>query len=299
MREHTAKIPEITGLQGVSDDVVYPHVFGNADREVGGVLVGRSAPSGRLPMVTGAIAALHADEQRATLTFTHSAWEHVHRCLDEEYPPDTEIVGWYHSHPSFGIFLSEHDLFIHRQFFSSPSQIALVVDPHNRTEGVFSWRGDRIAPLFERPTPPGWVADVGNAPVGHPEAAAGPAAYGALPPAPARRRSYPVLPLIAATVAGAAMGLAFWGFVSDDDAPESPARQVQPQQQQQAPTEEQRQQRRQARRERRARERARQTPAAPQQTAPDEQSQAAPQEGTSTVELPPNNQDQLIDGDTP
>ena len=30
--------------------------------------------------------------------------------------PECDIVGWYHTHPSFGIFLSHHDLFIHQQF---------------------------------------------------------------------------------------------------------------------------------------------------------------------------------------
>jgi hypothetical protein len=67
-------------------------------------------------------------------------------------------VGWYHSHPSFGIFLSEHDLFIHRNFFSGPAQIAVVVDPINCTEGVFAWRHGEIAKVLERSTPSAWRA---------------------------------------------------------------------------------------------------------------------------------------------
>jgi len=35
---------------------------------------------------------------------------------------DKKIVGWYHSHPGFGIFLSEYDLFIHRNFFTAPGR---------------------------------------------------------------------------------------------------------------------------------------------------------------------------------
>jgi len=150
----------IPGLQAVSADVIYPHIFPNADREVGGVLVGRIPSDGSLPTISGAIPAISADEQRATLTFTQDAWEHVHRVLDTEFPQGDQIVGWYHSHPGFGIFLSGHDLFIHENFFGGPSQIAVVVDPHERTEGAFVWRAGKIEKMFEQPTPEGWRAEV-------------------------------------------------------------------------------------------------------------------------------------------
>ena len=54
--------------------------------------------------------------------------------------PDLDIVGWYHTHPDFGIFLSSHDLFIHRNFFDQPLQVAYVVDPIRQTRGFFRWR---------------------------------------------------------------------------------------------------------------------------------------------------------------
>ena len=139
--------------------VIYAHVFSNAEREVGGVLVGRIAHDGAMPTITGAIPAIAADEQRAALTFTQDSWEHVHRVLDKEYPNE-RIVGWYHSHPAFGIFLSGHDLFIHRNFFSGQSQIALVVDPIAREEGVFAWRRSKsdVDLYMQGPTPAGWYA---------------------------------------------------------------------------------------------------------------------------------------------
>ena len=49
-------------------------------------------------------------------------------------------MGWYHTHPNFGIFLSHHDLFIHHNFFAQPLQVAYVVDPINQTRGFFQWR---------------------------------------------------------------------------------------------------------------------------------------------------------------
>lgn len=153
---------DIIGLKAVSERVIYPHVFTNADREVGGVLVGRTPADGSLPLITGAVPAISADERRATLTFTQDAWAHVHRVLDSDFPADEQIVGWYHSHPGFGIFLSGHDLFIHENFFGAPSQIAVVVDPWARSEGAFRWQGGELALLFERPTPRGWVSSEPN-----------------------------------------------------------------------------------------------------------------------------------------
>jgi hypothetical protein len=54
------------------------------------------------------------------------------------------IVGWYHSHPGFGVFLSDRDRFIHLSFFNSPHQIALVYDPQSREHGVFTWRENEV-----------------------------------------------------------------------------------------------------------------------------------------------------------
>jgi proteasome lid subunit RPN8/RPN11 len=158
-RKATHERPAIPGLRHICEAIVYQHVFANAEREVGGVLVGRVPKAGQMPIVTGAIPAIAADEQRAALTFTQDSWEHVHRVLEAEYQGD-QIIGWYHSHPAFGIFLSEHDLFIHRNFFSGPSQIALVVDPISQEEGVFAWRPSTndVDLYLKDPTPAGWYA---------------------------------------------------------------------------------------------------------------------------------------------
>lgn len=198
---------EIVGLQTVSGAVIYPHIFENADREVGGVLVGRTAADGGLPLVTGAIPAISADEQRATLTFTQEAWAHVHRVLESEFPPDEQIVGWYHSHPGFGIFLSGHDLFIHENFFNAPSQIAMVIDPHTQREGVFAWRDGELIVLFERATPGGWVAA---------RPAHAPRVYDSGSPRQAgvkpEQGRYPLLALAIAAVIGVIIGFGIWSL---------------------------------------------------------------------------------------
>lgn len=39
------------------------------------------------------------------------------------------VIGWWHSHPNLGCFLSPTDLLTQKYFFSKPYQVALVIDP--------------------------------------------------------------------------------------------------------------------------------------------------------------------------
>jgi proteasome lid subunit RPN8/RPN11 len=116
---------------------------GDADltREIGGVLVGEILrdESGPFLLVDATIDALHAEEKGAELTFTHATWDHIHKEMDSKHA-QKKIVGWYHTHPGFGIFLSDRDQFIHKSFFDLPFQIALVYDPKSKEHGVFAWR---------------------------------------------------------------------------------------------------------------------------------------------------------------
>src|SRR5262249_10510760 len=121
---------------------------GDADltREIGGVLVGELLrdESGPFLRVDATIDALHAEEKGAELTFTHATWEHIHKEMDSTHA-GKKIVGWYHTHPGFGIFLSDRDQFIHSSFFNLPFQIALVYDPKSKEHGVFAWREGQAA----------------------------------------------------------------------------------------------------------------------------------------------------------
>ena len=115
---------------------------GSADmtREIGGILVGEvlKDESGPYVRVDDTVDALHADEKGAELTFTHETWEHINKEMDTKHE-GKKIVGWYHTHPGFGVFLSDRDEFIHKSFFDQPFQIALVYDPKTREQGVFAW----------------------------------------------------------------------------------------------------------------------------------------------------------------
>jgi proteasome lid subunit RPN8/RPN11 len=110
-------------------------------REIGGVLVGEILRDDHGPYlrIEDTIDALHAEEKGAELTFTHATWEHIHKEMDSRHK-GKRVVGWYHTHPGFGVFLSDRDQFIHKSFFDLPFQIAFVYDPKSKEHGVFAWR---------------------------------------------------------------------------------------------------------------------------------------------------------------
>src|SRR5579864_869004 len=120
------------------------HARTSMKAEVCGVLIG-STEHERMT-VEACIAGINAAQGGAHVTFTQDTWEHIYKIKDKEYPDD-KIVGWYHSHPGFGVFLSEHDLFIQQNFFSNPQQVAWVYDPHTDEEGCFGWVGGSIEKL--------------------------------------------------------------------------------------------------------------------------------------------------------
>jgi len=122
------------------------HARSNSKTEVCGVLIGEENGSGL--SINARIAGLNAAQAGTYVTFTQDTWEHIYKIKDKDYPDD-RIVGWYHSHPGFGVFLSDHDTFIHKNFFSSALQVAWVYDPHSDEEGCFGWCGERLERLEE------------------------------------------------------------------------------------------------------------------------------------------------------
>lgn len=120
------------------------HARTSMKAEVCGVLIGNTEHE-RMT-VEACIAGINAAQGGAHVTFTQDTWEHIYKIKDKEYP-DHKIVGWYHSHPGFGVFLSEHDLFIQQNFFSNAQQVAWVYDPHTDEEGCFGWVNGNIEKL--------------------------------------------------------------------------------------------------------------------------------------------------------
>jgi proteasome lid subunit RPN8/RPN11 len=87
--------------------------------------------------------AREAQGSLAALKFTHDTWSTLRRELEANFPNES-VLGWQHTHPGMGVFLSGYDLFIQRNFFGQPWQIALVVDPKQQEFGFFQWRDGEI-----------------------------------------------------------------------------------------------------------------------------------------------------------
>jgi proteasome lid subunit RPN8/RPN11 len=111
------------------------------DVEVCGVVAGNvfRDDAGPYLSIEASIRGEHAGSSTAQVTFTAETWTQIQSVMESEHP-DQRVVGWYHTHPGFGIFLSEMDLFIHGNFFNLPWQIAFVYDPISGEEGLFIWR---------------------------------------------------------------------------------------------------------------------------------------------------------------
>ena len=120
----------------ISDEVmsgIESHAYSLLTAEVGGMLMGRV--DGAVTKIVGFIPALSASAEQVTLTFTHDVWEDILKLAQSEFPKES-IVGWYHTHPTFGVFLSDYDLFIQENFFAADGHLALVIDP---VQGIYGW----------------------------------------------------------------------------------------------------------------------------------------------------------------
>jgi proteasome lid subunit RPN8/RPN11 len=140
------------------------HAINSPDREVAGVLIGprpEKQPDARYVVhISDMIIARHTRMHGASVTYTPESWRYVNDRLAQLYPDDTAvIIGWYHTHPGFGIFLSGMDQFIHHNFFTQIWHVALVLDPIARRSGFFSWdRPKSQVGAYEFPWPD-WASE--------------------------------------------------------------------------------------------------------------------------------------------
>lgn len=170
-------------------ELVRAHVASDSSVEHGGILVGHVDPDAGITIVIDAIRGVGTVTRSASLTFTHETWDHVNDVMGEKYP-DAKMVGWYHSHPGFGIFLSDYDQFIHRNFFVERWQVAYVDDPVLDRWGFFGWDGDELVRFTRWGT---WSTDEGDGPMAPPGATATPPPPSSPPPAEPAPPAGPVI----------------------------------------------------------------------------------------------------------
>lgn len=120
----------------------------DTSKELGSIILGDySQELGKTHVIISEfIEAKYTDASASTLTFTHETWDYVHKEHEKRFL-DKKIIGWQHTHPNYGIFLSNYDLFIQENFFNMPFQVAYVIDPIQNIRGFFQWKNGKIEKL--------------------------------------------------------------------------------------------------------------------------------------------------------
>lgn len=135
----TKDLPIFVDLDAMRD--MEAHAQTDKTVELGGVMLGQrylDRDDRPFVVVTDCLRAEHYESTQSQFKFTHETWSQITR-QRSAYPDGTEMVGWYHTHPGWGVFLSGMDLFICNNFFSGPLDVALVIDPCKQTRGWFQW----------------------------------------------------------------------------------------------------------------------------------------------------------------
>jgi 26S proteasome regulatory subunit N11 len=66
------------------------------------------------------------------------SWKDVDQVRSHREREEKALIGWYHTHPGLGVFLSDTDLHkTHQQLFNEVFQVALVYDPVRGCAGYF------------------------------------------------------------------------------------------------------------------------------------------------------------------
>ncbi|MFO7619590.1 MAG: hypothetical protein R6W91_08095 [Thermoplasmata archaeon] len=119
------------------------------DIEVMGLMLGEVRTwKGRSYVMVRDVITSDLDATSVSVKFDSSGFERLFEKLDDA-GFDYVIVGWYHSHPGYGCFMSETDLATHMGSFVSPYQLAMVIDPKSFEMAAFGVKaGKAVAEDF-------------------------------------------------------------------------------------------------------------------------------------------------------
>lgn len=125
------------------------------ENERGGVLLGNlyyDIVDGERITYTAITDVMPADEAEAGSTHVEFDGTMLSKVMEEanQYINDTgqniRIVGWYHTHPGFGVFMSGTDQHTQRQIYGTDWHVAIVFDPIRRDYGLFYGKDSTLCP---------------------------------------------------------------------------------------------------------------------------------------------------------
>lgn len=137
------------------------HLASNLRVEQGGILFGNAYEDpnyGIYVEINVAIPAPATVGSGVHLEFTSDSWQNIISYARSQHPQEN-IVGWYHSHPNLGVFMSGTDMNTQRAFFYHPWCLSIVRDPVRNSTGYFLGEQARsvmptIIPGIQQQRPP-------------------------------------------------------------------------------------------------------------------------------------------------
>ncbi len=127
------------------------HLKSNLRVEQGGILFGNAYTDptfGIYVEVTAAVPAPATIGTGASLEFTPDSWVGIMNHAKATHP-EANIIGWYHSHPDIGVFMSGTDMRTQRSFFAHPWCLSIVCDPVQNKIGYFlGEEAQKVQPNF-------------------------------------------------------------------------------------------------------------------------------------------------------
>ncbi len=124
------------------------HFGGNAEKglEAIGFLVGEVFSfKGKKYVIVRDYLTAENDATAVSVSFSRPAFKEISKRLAEEN--SGVIVGWCHSHPGYGCFLSDTDVNTQKFFFPEEFHVAVVCDPLKGEWSAFKVNGGGYAPV--------------------------------------------------------------------------------------------------------------------------------------------------------
>lgn len=124
---------------------------GEAIREIGGFILGKKIeiqPGGEYQLVMERFVNIEPEDNSVyQIEFGPKAWSELERQRDDFYRDmEYELLGWFHTHPGHGLFLSKPDVSIQQTFFKQKFHVAFELDSVQSEKnldymfGIFSWK---------------------------------------------------------------------------------------------------------------------------------------------------------------
>jgi len=157
-KESIREIAEMVGTQNAYDPTKQ-----SIDElsEIGGFLLGHFYPqkNGEYYVSISTFVPITPEvNNRYTVKFGDEAWVE----LDDAYKnhPGERLVGWFHTHPGHGLFLSNADIKVHTEAFAEKYQFAMEIDPTTpgcdtafftrKKDNTLNNQKDRMLPRWDR-----------------------------------------------------------------------------------------------------------------------------------------------------